>query len=78
MSAARRPGFCENGIDPQPRNPREMPEVTRYQLEVMAEGCSGDLQVGIGHDPARRLQMCPDLAIHTRRGHVVGKRAHGR
>lgn len=57
-------GFGEDLIQPEVGDTLEMAEVARYEFEVVVEGRSCDLQIGVGEDVSAALQIGADLPEH--------------
>src|SRR5690606_7844367 len=68
--------ILQNPRDTHPRDPLEVPQVARDQLQIVVQRRRRDLEIRVRQDLAGRLQFRAEAAVHTRRRHVVLQNGH--
>lgn len=70
-------GCSQRRLDPDPRDPLEMPNVAGHHLQPVVDRGRGDLQVGVGKPPPVAIEPRLNFTENPGDGHVVGKHRDG-
>ena len=72
------PCLGKDAVESEAGNALEVPKISSDKLEVVVDGCCGNLQVCIRKDDPRFLQMRSDFPEDPCGGDIVGEHSHSR